>query len=110
VATPAVGAVRHPGLPGDPAHEVASRQMARYGGLVTAVLDSAAAAGVFLAAAGLVTDATSFGDLRTTADRRARWGDAAPEGLLRISAGVEDTADLVADVAAALDAVVDSRT
>jgi cystathionine gamma-lyase len=105
---PAVSTVRHPGLPGDPAHAVASGQMRRYGGLVTAVLDSAAAAATFVAAAGLVTEATSFGDVHTTADRRARWDDAAPPGLLRISAGVEETEDLVADVAAALDRVVDS--
>jgi cystathionine gamma-lyase len=107
-AHPAVSAVRHPGLPGDPAHPVASRQMRRYGGLVTAVFGSAAVASTFVAAARLVTEATGFGDLRTTADRRARWGDAAPPGLLRISAGVEDPDDLVTDVAAALDRVVDS--
>ena len=101
-------AVRYPGLPQDAAYPVAVRQMARFGGLVTAVLPSREAVAAFLAAARLVVEATSFGDLRTTADRRARWGDSVPEGLLRISAGVEDTADLVADVAAALDAVVDS--
>jgi cystathionine gamma-lyase len=105
---PAVATVRYPGLPEDPAYPVAVRQMARFGGLVTAVLPSRAAVAAFLDAAGLVVEATGFGDLRTTADRRARWGDSVPEGLLRISAGVEDTADLLADVAAALDAVVDS--
>jgi cystathionine gamma-lyase len=59
----------------------------------------------FLGAARLVTDATSFGGLHTSADRRERWGDPVPPGLVRLSAGCEDTADLVADVRAALDAV-----
>jgi cystathionine gamma-lyase len=105
---PAVSAVRYPGLPGDPAHRIAARQMTRYGPLVTAVLDGAAAVDAFLAGSELLVEATGFGDLRTTADRRARWGDPVPAGLLRISAGCEDPADLVADVAAALDRVVDS--
>ena len=41
----------------------------------------------------LVTEATSFGGLHTTADRRARWGDDVPAGLVRLSAGtkVSDT-------------------
>ncbi len=46
--------------------------------------------------------ATSFGGLHTTADRRAQWGDETPEGLVRLSCGVEDTTDLVADIARAL--------
>ena len=58
----------------------------------------------FLAAAELVTDATSFGSVHTMAERRARWGgDAVPEGFIRLSAGCEDTADLLADVERALD-------
>jgi cystathionine gamma-lyase len=53
----------------------------------------------------LVTAATSFGGLHTTADRRAQWGDDAPDGLVRLSCGVEDTDDLVADILAALDTI-----
>jgi cystathionine gamma-lyase len=49
-----------------------------------------------------VAAATSFGGLHTTADRRAQWGDPVPEGLVRLSCGVEDTADLVADLRQAL--------
>jgi cystathionine gamma-lyase len=96
---PAVTEVRYPG----PAAGLAHR-----GGVLTAVFAGAAAAERFVAAADLVADATSFGDLRTSADRRARWGDPVPPGLVRVSAGVEDPADLLADVGAALDAVVDS--
>ena len=47
---------------------------------------------------------TSFGSVYTTAERRARWaGDDVSEGFIRLSAGCEDTADLVSDVARALD-------
>jgi len=101
---PAVGTVRYPGLPDDPAYALASRQLSRPGGVVTAVLRSEPAAAAFLGAVRLVDEATSFGGLHTTADRRARWGEEVPPGLLRISAGVEDTADLLADVRAGLDA------
>jgi cystathionine gamma-lyase len=101
---PAATRVRYPGLPDHPGHELAARQMRRFGGLVTFELVTEAAVAAFLAGARLVTEATSFGGLHTTADRRARWGDDVPAGLVRLSAGCEDTADLVADVRAGLDA------
>ena len=69
----------------------------------------ASAVARFLAAARLVASATSFGGVRTSADRRQRWGDAVPPGFLRLSVGCEDADDLVADVRAALDAVLDTR-
>jgi cystathionine gamma-lyase len=98
-----VTAVRYPGLPTDPAYPVAARQMRRFGGVLAFTLPSSAAVAAFLRAARLVGDATSFGGLHTTADRRARWGgDVVPPGFVRLSAGCEDTADLVADVDAAL--------
>jgi cystathionine gamma-lyase len=57
-----------------------------------------------LAACELVIEATSFGGVHTTAERRARWeGDDIPEGWIRLSAGIEDTGDVCADVARALD-------
>jgi cystathionine gamma-lyase len=100
-----VEGVRYPGLPGDPGHEVARRQMSGYGMVVSFDLGGRERAERFLAAARLVTDATSFGSVHTCAERRARWGgDAVPEGFIRLSAGCEDTADLLADVERALDA------
>jgi cystathionine gamma-lyase len=105
-AHPAVEAVRWPGHPADPAHGVARRQMRRWNGVLTFTLASEAVVGRFLAASRLVASATSFGGLSTTADRRGRWGDDVKPGLLRLSAGCEDPEDLVADVRAALDAVV----
>lgn len=106
---PAVLDVRYPGLPSHPGHAVAARQMRRFGGLVSFVLTGPEEVATFLDSARLVTDATSFGGLHTSADRRARWGDDVPAGLVRLSAGCEDPADLLADLGGALDAVVDSN-
>jgi cystathionine gamma-lyase len=100
---PAVVSVRWPGLPTDPSYAVAARQMRHPPGVVTFELASAEAVTAMLAAASLVFAATSFGGLHTTADRRAQWGDAAPGGLVRLSCGLEDPDDLVADLAGALD-------
>jgi cystathionine gamma-lyase len=101
---PGVRGLRWPGLPGDPAYQLASRQMRRFGGVLCFELPSEAAVGRFLAASSLVASATSFGGLRTSLDRRARWGDAVGPGFVRLSAGCEDTVDLVADVLEAVEA------
>lgn len=95
--------VRYPGLPDDPAHKTAAKQMDRFGPVLCFTLPDAAAADAFLAAAELVTEATSFGGTRTTAERRARWGgDDVPEGYVRLSAGCDDPDELVRDVTRAL--------
>ncbi|NLU79562.1 cystathionine gamma-lyase [Micromonospora sp. HNM0581] len=99
-----VDGLRWPGLPDDPAHPVAVRQLRRMPGVLSFDLGSADRVVRFLDAARLVVAATSFGGLHTTADRRAQWGDDTPPGFVRLSCGVEDTADLIADVGAALDA------
>jgi cystathionine gamma-lyase len=101
---PDVTALRWPGRQEDPAYVVASRQMRRIPGVVSFDLGSAERVGRFLSASRLVFAATSFGGLHTSADRRAQWGDDVTEGFLRLSCGVEDTPDLVADITAALDA------
>jgi cystathionine gamma-lyase len=100
---PEVGSVRWPGRPEDPAYPVASRQMRRIPGVVTFTLPDAAQVARFLGAARLIGAATSFGGPHTTADRRAQWGDPVPDGLVRLSCGLEDTADIVADLTQALD-------
>ncbi|SDK81138.1 cystathionine gamma-lyase [Streptomyces indicus] len=102
---PDVTGLRHPGLPGDPSHELATRQMRRPGSVVSFTLASRARAERFLAALRLVDEATSFGGVRSTAERRGRWGgDAVPEGFIRFSVGAEDPQDLVTDVLRALNA------
>ncbi|MCI3931748.1 cystathionine gamma-lyase [Streptomyces sp. AN091965] len=103
-----VTGLRYPGLPDDPSHQIAARQMRRFGCVVSFVLPSRARADRFLDALRLVDDATSFGGVRSTAERRGRWGgDAVPEGFIRFSAGAEDSEDLVADVLRALDETAD---
>ncbi|MFR0358720.1 cystathionine gamma-lyase [Streptomyces sediminimaris] len=101
---PEVSGLRYPGLPDDPSHKIASQQMRRYGCVVSFTLPTRARADRFLDALRLVDDATSFGGVRSTAERRGRWGgDAVPEGFIRFSVGAEDPGDLVADVFRALD-------
>lgn len=98
-----VHGLRWPGRPGDPAHSVAAQQMRRYAGVLCFELPTAADVEEFIRGSRLVTAATSFGGLHTTADRRAQWGDPVAAGFVRLSAGCEDTRDLVVDVLAALD-------
>jgi cystathionine gamma-lyase len=108
---PAVQLVRYPGLPQDLAYSIASRQMKRYGPVVSFVLAGQERAEEFLYACSLVLEATSFGGVHTTAERRARWGgDAIPDGFIRLSVGCEDTRDVLDDIAQALDAVSSGRT
>ncbi|MFI8995635.1 cystathionine gamma-lyase [Streptomyces sp. NPDC053542] len=107
---PEVTGLRHPGLPADPAHAGAVAQMRPgcFGCVVSFVLPDKAHAEGFLAELTLVDDATSFGGVRSTAERRGRWGgDAVPDGFIRFSVGVEDPDDLVADVLRALDRALD---
>lgn len=99
---PSVRAVRYPGLPEDPAHPVAAAQMRRFGAVVSVELADAAAVHALVQRSELLIAATSFGGVHTSVDRRARWGDAVPDGFARISSGIEDTDDLLADVERAL--------
>ena len=99
---PAVRSVRYPGLPGDPSHAVAVEQMRRFGGLLSIELADAEAVRALVRNSELLVAATSFGGLHTSVDRRARHGDAVPEGFARISAGIEDTDDLISDIVGSL--------
>ncbi|MFD4016074.1 cystathionine gamma-lyase [Streptomyces sindenensis] len=102
-----VTGLRYPGLPTDPSYAVATRQMRRFGSVVSFELADRDTADRFLTALRLVDDATSFGGVRSTAERRGRWGgDAVAEGFIRFSVGAEDAEDLLADVQQALDAAV----
>jgi cystathionine gamma-lyase len=100
---PLVREVRHPWLPGDPSFDLAAAQLRRGNGLVSFTLPDRQTAERFLRSTTLVAEATSFGGVHATAERRARWGgDDVPEGFVRLSCGIEDTADLLADVDQAL--------
>lgn len=100
---PEVTGLRWPGHPGDPGYRLATRTLRRIPGVVTFELASAQQAVAFLRATTLVAAATSFGGLHTCADRRAQWGDDVAPGLIRLSVGCEDAADLLADLRAALE-------
>jgi methionine-gamma-lyase len=116
----AVRAVYYPGLERHPQHELARSQMSGFGGLVSFELDSAAIADRFLDALTLSSRAASLGSVHTLATRPASmWGDTrnydpdahggvAP-GLVRLSVGIEATADLLDDVHRALDRCVDAE-
>lgn len=100
---PEVQRVMYPGLPSHADHALAARQMRSFGPVLSFVLRDQEAAERFLRAAELITDATSFGGVATTAERRARWGhDAVEEGFIRLSAGIEDPEDLLEDIGRAL--------
>ena len=101
--------VRYPGLPDDPGHALAARIFGgvRFGGVVCFDLRTEARAQAFLAAAALVAEATSFGGVHSSAERRLRWAmDDVSPGFIRLSAGIEAADDLVADVCSALDTTV----
>lgn len=99
----AVGALRFPGLPGDPAHDLARAQMKRFGFLIGMTLTTKEAAEHFIDACPLIQPATSFGGVHTSAERRARWGDAVAPGFVRLSVGCEPTEELWQALDAALD-------
>ena len=97
--------VVYPGLPGHPGHAIACRQMRYFGPVLGFSLPGKDSAERFLAKARLVTEATSFGGIVTTAERRRRWGhDDVPEGFIRMSVGCEDVQDLIEDIGQALQA------
>jgi len=116
---PKVARVRYPGLEDHPQHEVATRQFGGlFGGVVSFALrdDTKPAAFRFLDALELAASATTIGDLftevlyppisshrRLPAEERKRLG--ITDGFLRISVGIEDPHDILADIDRALDRV-----
>jgi cystathionine gamma-synthase len=103
---PAVRRVRFPGLPEDPGHERACRTMSGFGSLISVELADAATADALVTACRLWVFATSLGGVESTLERRRRWpGEltSVPEGLVRLSVGIEHVEDLWDDLAHALD-------
>ncbi|MBX7212911.1 MAG: PLP-dependent transferase [Thermoflexales bacterium] len=116
-AHPQVAEVVYPGLPGHPQHALAARQ---FGGLFGGILavrlraDTRAAAAAVMSRLRIVLPATSLGDVYSlvTYPPVSSHRDVSPaeraaqgisEGLLRFSIGIEDAADLLADLTQALD-------
>ena len=106
-AHPAVRKVHYPGLADHPDHALARRQMpAGAGGVLAFELADGPAAGRCEDAVRLARCATSLGGFETLIERRARLepDGRVPEGLLRLSVGLEDVDDLWADLAQAIEA------
>jgi len=109
-----VAVCHYPGMPSFPQYELARRQMARPGGMVAFELKGGIEAGRrFMNALRLVTRAVSLGDAESLAQHPASMTHSfytpeehaahlISEGLVRISAGLEDAADLLEDVRQAL--------
>ena len=103
---PIVNGVHYPGLADHPGYDVAKRQMRAFGSVVSFDLATRPRAEAFLAALAIVREATSFGGVHSTAERRRRWGgDDISEGFIRFSAGCEAVEDILEDVERGLRAV-----
>ncbi|WP_433876019.1 trans-sulfuration enzyme family protein [Sinomonas atrocyanea] len=106
-AHPAVTRVRYPGLPTDPGHDRAAAQFEGFGSIVSIELDTAQAADAFVGRLALWLPATSLGGVESTIERRRRHAAeplSVPEGLVRLSVGIEHADDLWADLKQSLDA------
>jgi cystathionine gamma-lyase len=95
--------VKYPGLPSHPAHALARTQMRLPGALIGLTLAGKEAAERFIGACRYLRPATSFGGVHSSAERRARWGEAVHEGFIRLSVGCEPTEALCEEVIRALD-------
>ena len=104
-AHPAVLSVNYPGLTNDPSHEVAKRQMRGFGPIVSFALANRETAEKFIDNNPLIVSATSFGGVHTSAECRIKWGDAVPEGFVRLACGIEPTGDLVSSLTRTLDSL-----
>lgn len=114
LASPAVAQVYYPGLPGHRGHDLARRQQHGFGGMLSFELRGGQeAARRFLGQLRLFTLAESLGGVESLACHPAtmthvplgpegRKAAGIGDGLVRLSAGIEATADLVADARAAL--------
>jgi cystathionine gamma-synthase len=102
---PAVRAVHYPGLPDQPGHELARRQMKGFGTMLAFEVEGGAGrADAVCGAVDLIINATSLGGVETLIENRAAapGEEHLPEGLIRISVGCEHPEDLWADLEGAL--------
>jgi methionine-gamma-lyase len=118
---PKVGRVLYPGLESHPQHDLARRQMSGFGGMVVAQMDMETAANL-VQRVRVFTYATSLGDYQSLlfyyptelsvdsatyldADQKKAIREWAGDGIMRISIGLEDAEDLIADLEQALGSV-----
>ncbi len=110
---PKIKQVHYPGLPSHPQHALAKKQMRGFGAMISFDLGSLEAAGAFLAKVRLCSLGESLGGVETLISHPASMTHGSiPEeernrlgvtpGLVRISVGIEDAADILADLDQAL--------
>ncbi len=108
---PSVGAVLYPGLPSHPGHEIAARQMRDFGGIVSVRMRGGRRAAEELCARTEVFIlAESLGGVESLIEQPSAMTHAStagsqlevPDDLVRLSVGIEDVADLLADLEQAL--------
>jgi cystathionine gamma-synthase len=108
---PAVTSVLYPGLPGHPGHEIAARQMSGFGGMLSFRLAAGEEAALRVCERTvLFTLAESLGGVESLIEHPARMTHASaagsplevPADLVRLSVGIEDVDDLLADLEKAL--------
>ena len=105
-AQPQVARVYYPGLASHPGHEVAKKQMTRFGGMVSLLFQTTEQAKAFCKATKLFCLAESLGGVESLVEHPATMthvsvaGSAleVPGELVRLSVGIEDEADLIADL------------
>jgi cystathionine gamma-synthase len=111
-AHPAVSRVLYPGLPSHPGHDVATKQMRRYGGMVSFRLAGGERHALDVCArTRLFTLGESLGGVESLIEHPARMTHASASGsalevpadLVRLSVGIEDSGDLIADLRQALE-------
>jgi methionine-gamma-lyase len=112
---PAVAAVHYPGLESDPGHALASRQMHAFGGMVSFELKGGFEAGErMMNRVQMATRAVSLGNVDTLISHSAstthyhvpraeRLKSGLTDGLMRLSVGIENVEDLIADLDQALE-------
>ncbi|MBF0370243.1 MAG: O-succinylhomoserine sulfhydrylase [Magnetococcales bacterium] len=107
------GKVYYPGLPSHPQHQLASRQMSGYGGILCLELGSREQAHAFIDRLQLATITANLGDTRTLVTHPAttthgrlspheRLSAGVTDGLVRLSMGLEDAGDIIDDLTQAL--------
>ncbi|MET9289540.1 cystathionine gamma-synthase [Nocardia beijingensis] len=108
---PSISQVIYPGLPEHPGHAVAAKQMRRFGGMISVRLSGdVEAARKFCARTEVFTLAESLGGIESLIEHPAAMTHASTEGselevpadLVRLSVGIEDVSDLLADIEQAL--------
>ena len=111
-AHPGVTAVHYPGLPGHPGHDVAARQMTRFGGMVSFRVRGGEDVAVKVCGETVLwTLGESLGGVESLIEHPGRMTHSSvagtplevPADLIRLSVGIEDVDDLLADLGQALD-------